>query len=102
MRYLDFDVEITPGTGRDYPLVVRSVAGDARGTLRFPYDDLALRDTLKDLRITLLQSSQTYRAMTSEEQTVKAFGQRLYEALFAGVAGTLFYECRSKAEQEGI
>jgi hypothetical protein len=34
MQYLDFDVEITPGTGRNYPLVVHSVAGDARGMLR--------------------------------------------------------------------
>src|SRR5690348_17821881 len=92
MRYLDFDLEIGPGTGRSYPLVVRSEAGATRVTMQFPYDELALKDTLKDLRIALLQSSQTRRALTDEEQAVQEFGQRLFEALFAGVAGSLFYE----------
>lgn len=51
MRYSDFDVEIGPGTGRSYPIVVRSAAGDTRVTMQFPYDELALKDKLKDLRI---------------------------------------------------
>jgi hypothetical protein len=37
-----------------------------------------------DLRIALLQSSQTYRAITPEEQAVNAFGQAIYNGPFAG------------------
>jgi hypothetical protein len=33
MDYLDFDLEIAPGTGRDYPVSVRSPAGQAYRTL---------------------------------------------------------------------
>lgn len=102
MRYLDFDIEIGPGTGRSYPVVVRSAAGDTRLTMQFPYDELALKDKLKDLRIALLQSSQTHRALTDEEQAVQEFGQQLFAVLFAGVAGNLFYASRSKATQEGL
>jgi len=41
--YLDFELEIGPGSGRDYPVaVIRSPAGEARETMRFPFDDLAL------------------------------------------------------------
>ena len=92
MRYLDFDLEIGPGTGRRYPVVVRSDAGSTRGDVQFPYDDQTLRATLKALRIALLQSSPTQRALTDEEQAVQDFGQQLFESLFAGVAGSLFYE----------
>ena len=98
MRYLDFDLEVGPGTGRSYPMVVRSAAGDPRSTMQFPYDELAL----KDLRIALLQSSQTHRVLTEEEQAVQAFGQQLFAALFAGVAGNLFYASRTKATQERL
>ncbi len=34
MNYLDFELEIGPGAGRDYPVsVVRSPAGEARETI---------------------------------------------------------------------
>jgi len=39
MDYLDFEIEIGQGEGRDYPVaVIDSPAGEARGTMRFPYD----------------------------------------------------------------
>ena len=43
LTYLDFELEIGLGSGREYPVtVVRSPAGEARETLRFPFDELAL------------------------------------------------------------
>ena len=55
MEYLDFELEIGPGQGRDYPVaVVRSPAGKARETLHFPFDKLALDSRLKDLQIAIL------------------------------------------------
>ena len=47
MDYLDFDLEIGEGAGREYPVaVLRSPAGEARATMRFPYDELALENRL--------------------------------------------------------
>jgi hypothetical protein len=37
LTYLDFELEIGPGRGQEYPIsVVRSPAGEARETMRFP------------------------------------------------------------------
>ena len=42
MDYLDFELEIGPGSGREYPIaVIDSPAGEARETLHFPYGALA-------------------------------------------------------------
>lgn len=37
MDYLDFEIEIGLGAGRDYPVSVRTPEGDARQTMRFPF-----------------------------------------------------------------
>jgi hypothetical protein len=75
LNYLDFELEIGPGSGREYPVaVVRSPAGEARETMRFPYDELALENRLKDLQIALLRSGgRRRRVLSSEEQTVQDF-----------------------------
>ena len=45
MEYLDFELEIGPGLGREYPVaVIRSPAGEARETMCFPFDELALEN----------------------------------------------------------
>ncbi|MDH3294403.1 MAG: hypothetical protein OER95_08795, partial [Acidimicrobiia bacterium] len=55
--YVDFEIEIGPGQGRTYPVaVIRSPAGEARSTMRFPYDEIALDNRLKDLQVALLRS----------------------------------------------
>ena len=86
-EYLDFEIEIGPGIGgREYPLtVIRSPGGEAHERLIFPFDELALASRLKDLQIALLRSGGTRRqALTSEEQTVKDFGEKLFAALITG------------------
>jgi len=84
--YLDFELQIGPGAGREYSLaVLRSPAGEARETLRFPFDELALENRLQALEIALLRSGGTRRRMaTPEELTVQEFGQRLFDALLSG------------------
>jgi hypothetical protein len=43
LTYLDFDLEIGPGKGREYPVtVLHSPGGEAREIMHFPYDELAL------------------------------------------------------------
>ncbi len=102
MQYLDLDLEIGAGSGREYPVVVRSPAGEARIVMRFPYDDLTLESRLKDLRIALLRSANVHRkALSDEEQAVQEFGRTLFEALLAGDARALFDVSRATAAQEG-
>jgi len=70
MEYLDFDVEIGLGSGREYPLaVVHSPAGEAPGaTLHFPFDEIALELRLKDLQIALLRSGGKRRQVLLPEE----------------------------------
>ncbi|HEY9247279.1 MAG TPA: hypothetical protein VIO11_10570, partial [Candidatus Methanoperedens sp.] len=81
--YLDFELEINPGAGKDYPVsIIRSPAGEACTTMHFPFDDLALENSLKDIQIALLRSGGKNRQVLSpEEETVKDFGQKLFDTL---------------------
>jgi hypothetical protein len=36
--YLNFELEIGHGDGREYPVAVRAPGGEARATMRFPFD----------------------------------------------------------------
>jgi hypothetical protein len=69
MEYLDFELRIAPGAGREYPVsVLRSPAGEASGTMRFPFDTLALQSSLQLLQIALLRSGGVRRDVLSDEQ----------------------------------
>ncbi len=82
MQYLDFDLEIGPGGGQTYPVaVIRSPAGEARGTLSFPFDEDALKERLDQVQTALESAGQARRQAA---QAVQAFGQSLFEALFTG------------------
>ncbi len=89
MDYLDFEVEIGIGTGRTYPVaVVHSASGEARETMRFPFDELALENQLLALQNALLRSGGKRRQMLlPEEQSVQTFGRALFNALFTGEVG---------------
>jgi ABC-type branched-subunit amino acid transport system substrate-binding protein/CHAT domain-containing protein len=82
-NYLDFELEIDEGRGREYPVaVLRSPAGDARATMHFPFDELALDLRLTKLQNALLRSGGVHRRVPSEEeQAVQEFGQALFDAL---------------------
>jgi hypothetical protein len=98
MEYLDFEVQIDPVGGRDYTLNVRSPAGEVRETMRFPLDELALENRLKDVQIALLRSGAKQRRVGSpEEQAVQRFGLQMFNALFTGEARSLYDVSRQKA-----
>ncbi len=101
--YLDFELEIGPGSGREYPVaVIRSPAGEARETMRFPFDELALENRLKDLQIGLLRSGGKHRQMlSSEEQTVQDFGRALLDALLTGEVRSRYDVSWREAKQQG-
>ena len=104
MRYLDFELEVAPGDGRDYPVaVIRSPAGEVRATMRFPFDAQTLTNRLQSLEIALLRSSGVRRRMsTTEEQVVEQFGRELSEALLAGEVGALFEVSRREAADQDL
>jgi formylglycine-generating enzyme required for sulfatase activity len=86
MNYLDFDLEIRPGDGGEYPVIVlRSPAGEASTIMKFPFDEIKLHLHLVKLENALLRSATTHRfTPTQEEQEVLQFGSALFEALFTG------------------
>ena len=106
MDYLDFELEIGPGSGRDYPVaVVRSPAGEARGTLRFPFDTLALENRLQALQIALLRSGGAggprRRVQPPQEASVEDFGRALFQALLADQVRARYIVSRDRAVEQG-
>jgi len=102
MDYLDFELEIGPGSGREYPLaVVNAPAGEARETLRFPYDALALENRLLALQNALLRSGGGRRRFLSpEQQAVRDFGRDLFDALLTGEVRNRFDVSQERARQQ--
>ena len=103
LSYLDFELEIGLGRARQYPVsVVRSPAGEARETMRFPFDELALENRLKDLQIALLRSGGKRRQVLSpEEQAVQGFGLDLFNALLTGEVRSRYDVSQARAWREG-
>lgn len=103
MDYFDFELEIGPGSGKEYPIsVVHSPAGEARETMRFPYDDLALENRLLTLQKALLSSGGKRRQiLTSDEQTVNEFGKSLFDSILKGEVRSRYDVSMREAEQHG-
>ena len=104
MDYLDFELHIAPGTGREYAvLVVKSPAGEASGTLKFPFDTLTLENHLKGVEIAVLKSGTVRRDIvmaTPEVESVVDFGKQLFEALFVDQVQTTFRRSQDRARLE--
>jgi hypothetical protein len=102
-RYLDFEIEIANGEARSYPLTVTSSpAGEARETMLFPFDDLALESRLKSLRLALLRSGGPRRDVLSpEEDDVRSFGRSLFDALLVGRIHRLYETSYQRARDAG-
>ena len=100
--YLDFELEIRGGGPREYPVAVRSPAGEAQGQMRFPFDEWELKDRLQALEIALLRSGGTRRRIASpEEHTVQDFGRALFESLLVGDVRTRYEMSLSEARRQG-
>ena len=100
--YLDFELEIRGGGPREYPVAVRSPAGEARAEMRFPFDEWELKDRLQALEIALLRSGGTRRRIASpEEHTVQDFGRGLFESLLVGDVRTRYEMSLSEARRQG-
>src|SRR5262245_8420282 len=103
ISYLDFDLEVGQVRQGVYPmLVLRSPAGVASSQMRFPFDEQALKQVLRELQNALLRASPpNRRLLSSEAQTAQAFGQRLFEALFIGEVRRWYARSHQQAVQQG-
>lgn len=103
LDYLDFELAIGSGSGREYPIaVVRSAAGEAHETMHFPFDELTLENQLLSLQNALLRSGGKRRQILSPgEQKVQNFGRVLFEALFTGEVRSHYAVSRREAAQQG-
>lgn len=101
MEYLDFELEIGLGQGRDFPVeVMRSPAGERRATMRFPFDQLELENHLLRIQNALLQGGSTRRRIAAPTtQAVEDFGAALYDALLVGDIRTAFELSRHEADR---
>jgi hypothetical protein len=101
--YLDFELEVASGDEGDYVVsVLRSPAGEARTTMRFPYDELQLRNKVQALQIALLRSGgPARRSPSSEDRSVEELGRDLFAALFADEIASRLEVTRSLAHQRG-
>lgn len=104
MDYLDFELRIAPGSGRQYAVsLVKSPAGVATGTLQFPYDTIALEHQLRGLELAVLKSSTLRRDILTaspETDSVSDFGRQLFGALFADQILTAFRRSQDRAQSE--
>lgn len=103
MSYLDFELEIAAGSGREYPVtVVRKAGGEIHETLVFPFDELALENQLLALQNALLRSGGKRRqALVTEGQAVQNFGRALFDALFIGEVRNQYTMSQREAFSQG-
>jgi len=102
-EYLDFELSIEPAPDGYAVTVVRSPAGEAKATVGFPLNESQLELHLLRLRLALANSSggPRRRALTKEEESVKALGSLFFDFLLAGEVRSLFYESKREAERRG-
>jgi formylglycine-generating enzyme required for sulfatase activity len=102
VTYLDFELEIGRGHGREYPVAVTySPAGEAHATMRFPYDELALQKRLVVVQNALLDSGGgPGQSPSPEVLVVRDFGRDLFDALFTGEVRRCYEQSIEQARQE--
>ncbi|HEU0087135.1 MAG TPA: CHAT domain-containing protein [Pseudonocardiaceae bacterium] len=102
MTTLDFELEISSGTGDTYSVVARAPGGEATAVMRLPLTCAELDHQLAVVRDKVLASSAVLRgAPTADERPVRELGQQLFEALVAGDVRSLYVASRQRAREQG-
>lgn len=126
--YLDFELEIGKGRGRKYPLeVIESPAGEAEGSMRFPYEKTELNNYIKNIQVALRRSAGGRNMLpadttgvagaadatgaaniageqekpSQEEPDLQELGQELFEALFVDDILIAYHKSQGIAEDQG-
>ncbi len=100
MTALDFELEISSGSGHTYPVAARAPGGEATTAMRLPLSSAELDHHLTVVRDKVLASSAVLRgAPTADERPVREFGQWLFEALVADDVRSLYVASRQRARE---
>src|SRR5215471_15441229 len=100
---LDFELEIGPEGDSGYPVTARVKAGgEATAFMRMPIVGDDLEKQLAAIRDSVLASSATVRRLaTLDEQPVRRFGQRLFEAALNGEVWLLYGAAYHQSRLDG-
>jgi len=103
MDTFDFQLEISPGSKRDYQVTARAPSGgEATGTMHLPLTIEDLDHQLAVIKDAVLLSSTVVRRLARpEEQPVQRLGQLLFDALLTGDVRGLFGFSYQQARAEG-
>ncbi|HEU5101226.1 MAG TPA: CHAT domain-containing protein [Roseiflexaceae bacterium] len=97
ISYLDFDVQIEHAA-QGYRVEVNSPAGQSSSTFALPFSDLELENFL----LRLGQSRRTMRRIDSPEvEAAKAFGARLFDAVFPDEVRACLRSSQDEASNQG-
>ncbi|MGH3828947.1 MAG: CHAT domain-containing protein [Pseudonocardiaceae bacterium] len=100
MTTLDFELEISPGTGGTYPVAARAPGGEAATSMRLLLSCADLDHQLAVVRDKVLASSAMLRGSpTADERPVRDLGQRLFEALVADDVRSLYVASKQRARE---
>ncbi len=101
-KCIEMTVQIRHGSHWEYPVaVLESPAGEAQGTLQFPFGTTALQGYLETLQTTLLYTGQkTSKKQAQQEAAIQDFGSKLFEALFTSDMRTGYDAARDQAEEQ--
>jgi tetratricopeptide (TPR) repeat protein len=103
--YLDFELELSKASGSEYSVSVKSPAGEAEEVISFPFGELELSNSLKDLKIALLYARGSHRKVFSKEEcSVQDFGKRLFDFLISKEVRSLYDISRREAtvQEKGL
>ncbi len=101
MEYLDFDLQVGLLENGQYPVSVRSPAGEASDRFIFPYTEWQLKDKLKDLELALRASPHLRRALPPELQSVQEMGRDFFNLLLPGELRARFDVSQRMAFEQG-
>lgn len=101
--FIDFGLEVGCGAGSGYPLRISSPAGDLQSTMQFPFAERALENRMLAIEDSLIRSGSKRDlaadlAPAAPQRTIQEFGEKLFQALLAGDARSLYDQATSHPE----
>ena len=102
LTYTDFTVILKDRTNATFAVTIEQPTGPSlQEILRLPYKEDGLEKALLEVENAILRASKTgHRSNSTEEQTLKKFGQDLFNALFVGAVRDQYYLRLDEALQQ--
>lgn len=96
--YLDFDLELATDGGRHTARVLASPTGEAEAGFELPFSEESLENFV--LKVGRARSG-IRRIGSPQQEAARAFGTKLYDAVFTGEVRTCFRRSLDEADRQG-